>query len=45
MSDLCEADVLVLVEGRGIAALEDVVGGQGGPAAVVDAPGVTHCLA
>ena len=42
---LGEADVFIFVEGGGVAALEDVVDGEGGPTAVVDAPSVAYSLA
>ncbi len=41
---LWKADVLVLVQGGGVAALEDVVDGERGAAAVVDVTGVAHRL-
>ena len=41
---LGKADIFVFVERRGVPALEDVVDGQGGAPAVVDAPRVAHRL-
>ncbi len=41
---LWKADVLVLVQRSGVAALEDVIDGERGAAAVVDVTGVAHRL-
>ena len=41
---LWKADVLVLVQGGGVPALEDIVDGERGAAAVVDVTGVAHRL-